>query len=488
MALIAAPDRVLETSTTVGTGTYTLAGAMTGFRSVASVGAVGDTAYYYAEDVDPDGIPTGAWETGLGTLGAANTLARTTIHTSSNANAAVSWVAGTKRISLSLTAAALASLGFITPANRDAARAALVAAQSGANSDITSLSALASINGGQLAGMRNIIINGACNVQQRGSLVVTNTVAGYGGPDRFYAGHVIAGSQFTQSAATLTFGGQVKASVRQTVDTATTAFTTTNHWSGITQYVEGVIAYPLKDKPFVVSFIFNTNLSGTYSVSVRDGSSGYSYVSTFTAVANTPVKVAVVIPVMPAAASIPRTNALGLSVAVGFLNQATYQTATLNAWLTGSFMTASNQTIWAATAGNFIELTELQLEVGTVATPFEQRLYPVELALCQRYHQRFDGVGGITGIGAGRQTTTTTSRFTLPITPMRAAPSVAFTGVLYADIAAAALAISAINAAYSGASSVMLDVTNAAGGAAGAGALLQIANGGANALTMSAEL
>ena len=71
---------------------------------------------------------------------------------------------------------------------------------------------------------------------------------------------------------------------------------------------------------------------------------------------------------------------------------------------------------------------------------------------------------------------------------MRAAPSVAFTGVLYADIAAAALAISAINAAYSGASSVMLDVTNAAGGAAGAGALLQIANGGANALTMSAEL
>lgn len=108
MALIAPVDRVLETSTTVGTGAFALSGAMTGFRTAASVGAVGDTVYYYAEAVDPDGIPTGEWETGLGTLAAANTLTRTTIHTSSNANAAVSWVAGTKRVSLSLTAAALA--------------------------------------------------------------------------------------------------------------------------------------------------------------------------------------------------------------------------------------------------------------------------------------------------------------------------------------------------------------------------------------------
>lgn len=126
MALIAVPDRVLETSTTVGAGTYTLNGAMTGFRTAASVGAVGDTAYYYAEAVDPDGIPTGDWETGLGTLGAAATLARTAIHTNSNANnAAVSWVAGTKRISLSLTATALATK-----------------AAAGANTDIISLAGL----------------------------------------------------------------------------------------------------------------------------------------------------------------------------------------------------------------------------------------------------------------------------------------------------------------------------------------------------------
>jgi hypothetical protein len=112
MALIAPPDRVLETSTTTGTGTYTLLGAMTGFQTASSVCTNGDTAYYYAEAVDVDGFPTGAWETGLGTWATGGTLARTTIHTSSNANAAVSWAAGIRRISLSLTATAIKNRGF----------------------------------------------------------------------------------------------------------------------------------------------------------------------------------------------------------------------------------------------------------------------------------------------------------------------------------------------------------------------------------------
>lgn len=232
---------------------------------------------------------------------------------------------------------------------------------------------------------RNIIINGACTVQQRASLVVSNGVTGYGGPDRFISANQGAGGQFTQAASTLTFGGQVKDTVRQTVNTATTAFTTTNYWYGISQNIEGLNAYHLKDKPFVVSFIFNTNLTGTYSVAVKDGSGGYAYVSTFAAVANTPVKVTIAVPVISGAASIPRTNALGLSVFVGFLNQATYQTATLNSWLAGNFFTASTQTIWSATIGNFIELTELQVEAGTVATPFECRSIESELAQCQRY-------------------------------------------------------------------------------------------------------
>jgi hypothetical protein len=100
MARIVA-DRVLETSTTTGPGSYTLAGTINGYRTAGSVCANGDTFTYYAEDVDINGRPLGGWETGLGTWSTGNILARTTVYASSNAGAAVSWAAGIRRIALS---------------------------------------------------------------------------------------------------------------------------------------------------------------------------------------------------------------------------------------------------------------------------------------------------------------------------------------------------------------------------------------------------
>jgi hypothetical protein len=105
MALIVA-DRVQETSTTVGAGALTLLGATTGYRAASTVCANGDTFTYYAEDIDVSGRPLGGWETGLGTWGTGNILTRTTIYASSNANAAVSWAAGTRRIGLGLVSTA----------------------------------------------------------------------------------------------------------------------------------------------------------------------------------------------------------------------------------------------------------------------------------------------------------------------------------------------------------------------------------------------
>ena len=245
---------------------------------------------------------------------------------------------------------------------------------------------LTSINGGQLAGLRNRIINGACNVQQRSALAAPLGTNGlYGGPDRFITSNN-AGGQFTQSASVITFGGRNKYAIRQTVNTATTAFTTTSYWSGIVQYVEGYNCNDLSGKSVTLSFVFNTNLTGTYSVAIRAAGLTNSYVSTFSATANTPSKVSITTTI-PSAVLMGADNTNQLSVFIGCLNQATYQTATLNSWLSGNFISASGATNWAATAGNFIELTELQLEIGSVATPFEQRPYGMELALCQRYYE-----------------------------------------------------------------------------------------------------
>lgn len=88
-------DRVLETTTTTGTGALTLAGAQTGFRSFSSVMSVGDTCWYGLWAVDSSGNTTGVYEEGLGTFGASNTLTRTTVIRSSNSNSVVTLATGT---------------------------------------------------------------------------------------------------------------------------------------------------------------------------------------------------------------------------------------------------------------------------------------------------------------------------------------------------------------------------------------------------------
>jgi Head domain of trimeric autotransporter adhesin len=90
MALVL-KDRVKETTTTTGTGTYTLAGAATGYQSFSVIGN-GNTTYYTVAD-------STNWEVGIGTYtSAGTTLSRDTILASSNAGSAVSWGVGSKDV------------------------------------------------------------------------------------------------------------------------------------------------------------------------------------------------------------------------------------------------------------------------------------------------------------------------------------------------------------------------------------------------------
>jgi hypothetical protein len=97
-------DRVKETATTTGTGDFTLAGAVTGFRTFNA--AIGLSAWfdYCIEAVDGSGVPTGEWEVGQGQLSGSTTLVRSRVWASSNANALVSFSAGTKYVFLTYAA------------------------------------------------------------------------------------------------------------------------------------------------------------------------------------------------------------------------------------------------------------------------------------------------------------------------------------------------------------------------------------------------
>jgi hypothetical protein len=86
--------------------------------------------------------------------------------------------------------------------------------------------------------------------------------------------------------------------------------------------------------------------------------------------------------------------------------------------------------LWAVNgivSGDYFEFTNYQLEIGSVATPFEQRSYGEELALCQRYYQLFEAA-------AGHASSTTAIEFTYQWnTEMRAAPSAGASAALIVE-------------------------------------------------------
>lgn len=233
---------------------------------------------------------------------------------------------------------------------------------------------------------RNRITNGSCRVTQRGAGSYGNTVSGYSGADMFNSNNT-AGGVFSHASGTITYNNVARKAIVQTVTTGGAAFTTTNLWLGIQTRMEGQHVHDFLNGYGSLSFIWNTNVTGTFGVQLFENTGGNSYVTTFAATANVPTRVTIPAIPFPSTLGIPNTNGLGLLLSVGSITGPSFQTSTLNAWQTGNLISNSAVTNWASTVGNFIALTELQLEPGKSCTPFEQLHPSVEFSQCQRYYE-----------------------------------------------------------------------------------------------------
>jgi hypothetical protein len=248
---------------------------------------------------------------------------------------------------------------------------------------------------------RNKIINGKMDIAQRG----TNFPAIAGGTyslDRWIQSNgttaVLTISQQADAPSSNEFQNSLRITVTPTADTSIAA----GEQARMVQFIEGYNARDLIGKTFTLSFWVRSSKTGIHCVGFRNGGAvDRSYVTEYTiSAANTwEYKTITVIGGLITAGTWNWTNGIGLEVCWTLASGTTTQT-TANAWQTGSYTATANQVNCLDTVGNIFAITGVQLEVGSVATPFEHRPVNVELALCQRYYYRISAaLSGTTPFG-----------------------------------------------------------------------------------------
>jgi len=231
---------------------------------------------------------------------------------------------------------------------------------------------------------RNLIINGAMQVAQRGT---SSTVDGYGTVDRFkfsYSGNdQIA---FTQSQSTDS-PNEFSSSYMVDITTAESAVDA-NEYFQCTQRIEAQNLQRVKTSQVTLSFHVKAYQTGTYTVAIYQQDGNRLVTGTYTINSSATWEKKTITFPGNTGTQPDNNNGLGWEVA----------------WIlaTGSNFTSSNSTSWggysdagyaygqavnvASSTDNYWKITGVQLEVGSVATDFEHRSFGQELLLCQRYY------------------------------------------------------------------------------------------------------
>ena len=257
--------------------------------------------------------------------------------------------------------------------------------------DGTCTAKLTSVGGGGLS-HRNIIVNGACMVAQRGT---SSTSGGYQTVDRFPAYHT--GGAVTQSQGTLTSGTPFDNGLPNYMRiTNTTANTASDHARSIIYKIEAQDIrhsgwnYKSSSSYITFSFYVRSSVNQQFYIMARtqDGTQLAYPFSIGTLSADTWTKVTHSIP-GNSNLTFDNNSDRGLEffIYAALGTDFTSSSVSLNTWgaYTSSARLPDYANTWASTTNSTFDITGLQLEVGDTATSFEHRSYDEELKRCKRY-------------------------------------------------------------------------------------------------------
>ena len=293
---------------------------------------------------------------------------------------------------------------------------------------------------GQL-GSKNLLHNGGMMVWQRSTSVATvdGTNEGYQSVDGYYNSFVgSANGAYTISKSTEAPDG-FNSSIKYDVTTVNSNDSDGNRTIYIWQNIEAQNVVNSGWKPtstssyLTFSFYFKTNKSGTNKLAVHltEHGNAYSYVTDITVSNTSWNRYSVTVP-GHASITIPNDNTGGLKVGMAWMVSPGFETSSTDQWVNSREYGTSNSTNWFDNTSNEWYTTGWQVEVGSVATPFEHRSYGDELARCTRYCQVFHAPSNYSYRIVNLQATVHGGGNGVYITgnyrPMRTVPSVSVTG------------------------------------------------------------
>jgi len=325
-----------------------------------------------------------------------------------------------------------------------------------------------------LQGFRNRIINGDMRIDQRNAGASVNTNGAYP-VDRFL--QLMSGGGVLTSQRSTTSPSDFINSIFTTVSTADASIAAGDYYL-LRHVIEGLNVTDLNwgataasagktATAVTLSFKVRSSVTGTFSGSLTNSAEDRSYPFTYSiASANTWTNISVTIPGDTSGTWLTDN---GVGIRVNFdLGTGSTRLGTANAWGGATYFGATGSVQLISTVSATFYITGVQLEAGSVATPFERRPYGTELALCQRYFERKvvdSSTSQSVGQGFQMAATTTSQIIVYPKVSMRTGPTVSVSNLQITDQTTWGGAVSGINSTSAQPHTVRLNLAHANGGA-----------------------
>ena len=297
-------------------------------------------------------------------------------------------------------------------------------------------------------GMRNRIINGAMRIDQRNAGAAVSATTDYTYTLDRWDFRATQSAKFTvqQDSSANTVAG-FTSSLK--ITSSSSYSVVSSDFFDIEQRIEGFNIGDLgfgtaNAKSVTLSFWVRSSLTGTFGGALKNQNSDRSYLFSYTIVAANTWEQKFITVAGDQGGTWLTDNTIGLMVQFSLGAGSTFS-GTVNTWNAGNYYQPTGATSVVGTNGATWYITGVQLEEGSVPTPFEYRQYGTELVLCQRYFQRIDGM-----IGSAGSSTQVYISVNYPI-EMRSNPTLNISGAMeVTDIAAANYSQSSAHVAING--------------------------------------